>query len=126
LPDAIATVCGWLRWTAASTLTAVRSTPTAAAQRHILSRDDARRRAAAQPDNAIDMENTMIPVPQRDDPRLEPQRSARSRHDEWLIDEAIRDSFPASDPASTSQPGSLVSDRYADFTQWALASAPLG
>ena len=36
-----------------------------------------------------------------------------SRHDEWLMDEAIRDSFPASDPASSSQPGSIVSERYA-------------
>jgi hypothetical protein len=62
------------------------------------------------------MEDAMIPVPQRDVPRPAPQLSARSRHDEWLIDEAIRDSFPASDPASTSQPGSLVGDRYAEVS----------
>ena len=36
-----------------------------------------------------------------------------SRHAEWLMDEAIRDSFPASDPASSSQPGSIVYERYA-------------
>lgn len=38
----------------------------------------------------------------------------RARHEEWLIDEAIRDSFPASDPASTSQPGSIAHARYAE------------
>jgi hypothetical protein len=36
-----------------------------------------------------------------------------TRHEEWLMDEAIRDSFPASDPASFSQPGSIVYERYA-------------
>jgi hypothetical protein len=29
------------------------------------------------------------------------------------MDEGIRDSFPASDPTSSSQPGSLVGQRYA-------------
>ena len=38
---------------------------------------------------------------------------ARSQHNEWLMDEGIRDSFPASDPTSSSQPGSLVGERYA-------------
>jgi len=37
-----------------------------------------------------------------------------NRHEEWLIDEASRDSFPASDPASSTQPGSIVNERYAD------------
>jgi hypothetical protein len=36
------------------------------------------------------------------------------RHEEWLMDEASRDSFPASDPASSTQPGSIVNERYAD------------
>jgi hypothetical protein len=36
-----------------------------------------------------------------------------NRHEEWLLDEAIRDSFPASDPTSPSQPGSIVNERYA-------------
>jgi hypothetical protein len=35
-------------------------------------------------------------------------------HDEWLVDEAILGSFPASDPASSAQPGSIVNERYAD------------
>jgi len=35
-------------------------------------------------------------------------------HEEWLMDEAILGSFPASDPASSSQPGSIVNERYAD------------
>lgn len=39
--------------------------------------------------------------------------AAAARHDEWLMDEGIRGSFPASDPASSSQPGSLLNERYA-------------
>jgi hypothetical protein len=35
------------------------------------------------------------------------------QHEEWLLDDAIDHTFPASDPASTSQPGSIVSVRYA-------------
>lgn len=34
-------------------------------------------------------------------------------HDEWLIDESIQETFPASDPTTPVQPGSLVSLRYA-------------
>ena len=41
-------------------------------------------------------------------------RFSRARHEEWLIDEAIRGSFPASDAASTSQPGSIAHARYAE------------
>ena len=37
-----------------------------------------------------------------------------NRHEEWLLDEASRDSFPASDPASSTQPGSIVNERYAN------------
>ena len=37
-----------------------------------------------------------------------------TRHEEWLMDEAIRGSFPASDPASSSEPGSIVNQRYAE------------
>lgn len=52
-------------------------------------------------------------VAQQNDMRTDGRLSTRGRHEEWLIDEAIRDSFPASDPASTSQPGSIVQTRYA-------------
>lgn len=57
------------------------------------------------------------PVAQHNDIRTEARLSTRTRHEEWLIDEAIRDSFPASDPASTSQPGSIVQARYAEPTR---------
>ena len=53
-------------------------------------------------------------VPQHDDSHIETGRATQSWHEEWLIDQAVRDSFPASDPASTSQPGSLVNERYAE------------
>lgn len=43
---------------------------------------------------------------QRDDIRTESLRP-RTPHAEWLIDEAIRDWFPASYPPSASQPGSM-------------------
>ena len=43
-------------------------------------------------------------------------------HEEWLTDEAIRGSFPASDPASSSEPGSIVNLRYAEATANRLAS----
>ena len=34
-------------------------------------------------------------------------------HEEWLLDDAIDDSFPASDPVSHGQPGSILNLRYA-------------
>jgi hypothetical protein len=56
-----------------------------------------------------------MPISRRhDDTDPRPAASAAAaRHDEWLMDEGIRDSFPASDPTSSSQPGSLVGQRYA-------------
>jgi hypothetical protein len=33
-------------------------------------------------------------------------------HDEWLLDESVEESFPASDPVSSSRPGSTLSRRY--------------
>ena len=49
-----------------------------------------------------------------DDANARPDAVATAaRHDEWLMDEGIRGSFPASDPASSSQPGSIVNERYA-------------
>ena len=46
------------------------------------------------------------------------------QHEEWLLDDAIDHTFPASDPASTSQPGSIVSLRYAALERsWARKPA---
>ena len=33
--------------------------------------------------------------------------------EEWLLDDAIDDTFPASDPVSHNQPGSILNARYA-------------
>jgi len=33
--------------------------------------------------------------------------------EEWLLDDAIDDTFPASDPVSHNQPGSILNTRYA-------------
>jgi hypothetical protein len=61
-----------------------------------------------------------------DDGDVQPGGAEGARHEEWLLDEAIRDSFPASDPASSSQPGSIVCERYAvTAREGANASGPL-
>ncbi len=52
-----------------------------------------------------------ITRPQDDAKSLSDATAAAARHDEWLMDEGIRGSFPASDPNSSSQPGSLVNER---------------
>lgn len=39
--------------------------------------------------------------------------SSSEPREEWLLDDAIDDTFPASDPVSHGQPGSLVNLRYA-------------
>ena len=49
-------------------------------------------------------------------------------HEERMIDESVEQSFPASDPSSTSQPGSIVSRRYAamsDVSRTSSGSASL-
>lgn len=33
-------------------------------------------------------------------------------HDEWILDEAIEETFPASDPVSASRPGSSPATHY--------------
>jgi hypothetical protein len=37
--------------------------------------------------------------------KLPPQTTLGAKHDEWVVDEAVDESFPASDPPSTSSPG---------------------
>lgn len=39
--------------------------------------------------------------------------SADSERDEWLLDESLKETFPASDSTSPVQPGSLLGMRYA-------------
>jgi len=43
--------------------------------------------------------------------------------DEYLLDEAVEETFPASDPPSETQPGSIVAERYAASER---ADAPAG
>jgi hypothetical protein len=45
-----------------------------------------------------------------DSPAADPRAPG---HDEWLLDEAIEETFPASDPPAPVRPGSSVSERYA-------------
>ena len=45
---------------------------------------------------------------------------ASEEHDEWLLDDAIDDTFPASDPVSHGQPGSIVNLRYSALEGRAL------
>ncbi|HSV19314.1 MAG TPA: hypothetical protein VLR71_12945 [Casimicrobiaceae bacterium] len=45
------------------------------------------------------------------------------QHAEWLLDEAIENTFPASDPVAAAQPGSVVSRAYALQT-WRRRPAP--
>ena len=40
------------------------------------------------------------------------KRSIAVAHDEWLIDEAIEETFPASDPTSPSQPAGSLASKY--------------
>ena len=51
---------------------------------------------------------------------LTPSSDSREEH---LLDDAIDDTFPASDPVSHGQPGSTVSTRYAALEQSALDRA---
>ena len=43
--------------------------------------------------------------------------TSESERDEWLIDESLKETFPASDPTSPARPGSLVGLRYAASTR---------
>jgi hypothetical protein len=46
------------------------------------------------------------------------------QHEEWLLDDAIDDTFPASDPVSHGQPGSIVNMRYAAREARASRTSP--
>jgi hypothetical protein len=48
-------------------------------------------------------------APERRNPAAAPGAPG---HDEWILDEAIEESFPASDPSSPSRPGSALSKRH--------------
>ncbi len=52
-----------------------------------------------------------VPVPDEDDNKA-PMLPGTPGHDEWLIDESIEESFPASDPASPARPDSILAARY--------------
>jgi hypothetical protein len=41
-----------------------------------------------------------------------PVKPGQPNHDEWLLDESVEESFPASDPAAPARPGSTLSRRY--------------
>jgi hypothetical protein len=56
-------------------------------------------------------------MPQDDSGRAD----AATLHDEWMIDEAIAETFPASDPIAVGQPGSLLSVRYGAVARQASA-----
>jgi hypothetical protein len=43
----------------------------------------------------------------------QPSVPAAEQHEEWLLDEAIAETFPASDPVALGLPGSIVYLRYA-------------
>ena len=49
-----------------------------------------------------------------------PAPLSSEQHEEWLLDDAIDDTFPASDPVSHGQPGSIVNVRYAALEGRAL------
>jgi hypothetical protein len=41
-----------------------------------------------------------------------PVKPGQPGHDEWLLDESVEESFPASDPVSPARPGSTLARRY--------------
>ena len=40
-------------------------------------------------------------------------KAGQPNHDEWLLDESVEESFPASDPVAPARPGSTLAKRYA-------------
>jgi hypothetical protein len=41
-----------------------------------------------------------------------PPKPGEPGHDEWLLDESVEESFPASDPVAPARPGSTLARRY--------------
>jgi hypothetical protein len=41
-----------------------------------------------------------------------PVKPGQPNHDEWLLDESVEESFPASDPVAPARPGSTLAKRY--------------
>lgn len=42
----------------------------------------------------------------------EPPAPGQPNHDEWLLDESVEETFPASDPVAPARPGSTLAKRY--------------
>jgi hypothetical protein len=42
----------------------------------------------------------------------EPPKPGQPGHDEWLLDESVEESFPASDPVTPARSGSTLAKRY--------------
>ena len=53
-----------------------------------------------------------------------PAKPGQPGHDEWLLDESIEESFPASDPVTPSRPGSTLGKRYQTTRKTAGATKP--
>ncbi len=50
--------------------------------------------------------------PTRSGKYIDRRQPGAAGHDEWLIDESIEETFPASDPTSPSQPDSSLASKY--------------
>jgi len=43
---------------------------------------------------------------------IQPIPAGHPNHDEWLLDESVEESFPASDPVAPARPDSTLAKRY--------------
>jgi hypothetical protein len=53
-----------------------------------------------------------------------PVEPGQPNHDEWLLDESVEETFPASDPATLTRPGSTLARRYETTKKAAGAKQP--